>query len=158
MINECITFILSQTQFFFLTKRGQPMLGTYIDMKLIPQHNYLLILRELNLKTWSYGYIKYMISNSSWKKGNRYSIKLSKQNSTLDLIGKVHIEFYEKQAVFDENLMYLLERDFFTSFEIYHTIKSKKKNKNKNKWFVFRLYKKKTLIKSVFSIEHKLHM
>ncbi|KAH0440101.1 hypothetical protein IEQ34_025750 [Dendrobium chrysotoxum] len=63
-------------------------------------------------KTRSYGYVKYRISNPSRKRretDTQLKVKLSKQNSILDLIDTYRILW---KAVFDESRMYGLEGDF----------------------------------------------
>ncbi|KAI5638057.1 hypothetical protein M9H77_14492 [Catharanthus roseus] len=62
-----------------------------------------------NLRTQSYGYVKYRISNPSRKGRERDTqFKVSKQNSILDLIDTYRIL---RKAVFDESRMYGLEGD-----------------------------------------------
>ncbi|KAI5677026.1 hypothetical protein M9H77_07976 [Catharanthus roseus] len=62
-----------------------------------------------NLRTQSYGYVKYRISNPSRKGRERNTqFKVSKQNSILDLIDTYRIL---RTAIFDESRMYGLEGD-----------------------------------------------
>nr|AFK49064.1 unknown [Lotus japonicus] len=62
-----------------------------------------------NLRTQSYGYVKYRISNPSKKRRETDTqFQVSKQNSILDLIDTYRIL---RKAVFDESRMYGLEGD-----------------------------------------------
>lgn len=62
-----------------------------------------------NLRTQSYGYVKYRISHPRRKgRGRDTQFKVSKQNSILDLIDTYRIL---RKAVFDESRMYGLEGD-----------------------------------------------
>jgi hypothetical protein len=82
-----------------------------------------------NLRTRSYGYVKYRISNPNRKRRETDTqSQVSKQNSILDLIDTYRILW---KAVFDESRMYGLEGDlsYLSRSTLQYGVKKPKKKK-----------------------------
>src|ERR1035438_323763 len=94
-----------------------------------------------NLRTRSYGYVKYRISNPNRKRRETDTqSQVSKQNSILDLIDTYRILW---KALFDESRMYGLEGDlsYLSRSTLQYGVKKPKKKKIN--WFLFFLKKKR---------------
>ena len=82
-----------------------------------------------NLRTRSYGYVKYRISNPNRKRRETDTqSQVSKQNPILDLIDPYRILW---KAVFDESRMYGLEGDlsYLSRSTLQYGVKKPKKKK-----------------------------